>query len=153
MSRVSYLNTQFSEDAFDTIYFTDEEKEFQMLRLKQFRREGLVDEEIMPYVDRINLLPWALTVSSCTGHGKYAYHPHLVIRIRMPFEKFFEAIVRPASRVHQNNAHLGRVITAVTMHGIQRGWPAFKFHFHESAWESEVEDLVTTLEQVEWRKV
>jgi hypothetical protein len=152
-SRVDFLNKQFDERAFNTVYFTEDEKEFQTSRLKMFKREGRVDKEIMPYVDRINSLPWALTISSCTGHGKFTSGAHLVIRIRMPFEKFFEIIKGPAARVHLNNIHLRSVIKAVTMHGIQNGWPAFKFHFHEDAWESEVEDLVSTLEEANtWEK-
>lgn len=48
---------------------TVEEKEFRLKELDQAISIGWVDEDFIPFLHRINKLPFFMTTQCCTGHG------------------------------------------------------------------------------------
>lgn len=53
---------------------TSVEKYFRLKQLEEEIREGLVDEEIIPYLKKINSFEFICTTQSCYGHDKEAAH-------------------------------------------------------------------------------
>lgn len=79
---------------------TAEEKEFRMKNyehLKKIKSPPELDEEIIPYLDRINAFPFLVTTQSCCGHGRpqSEKHAHADFRSGLNERDTIDFLLRP----------------------------------------------------------
>jgi hypothetical protein len=147
--RVDYFRFQ---ESFKTILFSDVEKRFEMRCLMAEIKKRKVDKEMIPFLERLNNLPWLFTRSSCTGHdGRSRINgSHIVIRIKKPIEKFFEILQPFVIRYNELSKELtdfGSIYrNVVQVFGLENNQPAFRINFHLQVWKEEIELFTTLME-------
>ena len=65
---------------------TDVEKKYRLKKLAQAIEEGEVDEEMIPYLERLNRIVYVVTTQCCCGHGGKK-RPHVDLRTTLGMGK------------------------------------------------------------------
>lgn len=79
---------------------TMQEKEYRLNKLQEEIGKGWVDEEIIPFLERINAFPFIVTTQSCCGHNEdpaTGRHAHIDFRCTLTEQDTIDKILRPFS--------------------------------------------------------
>ena len=126
------------EDFVGSIMLTDTEKKCRLGQLDLDKEDGHVDEQCVPFLDRLNALHGVVSTECCWGHGPDDdRRPHLDIRFGYEFGQLF-CLVQPYMEAFDGDV---RVL----------GWevmmPRFCFWMSDETWSNEFGCLVACFER------
>jgi len=118
----------------DSIYLTSEEKSYRLKELSKSVTNGETDEEMIPFLDQLNMNPHICTAQCCSGHG--SGKAHVSIRTDYKFEDLWKRI---APIMHNYNN------TPISVQLMQDfGMPRYTFWFVDK-WKHSIKILIDAL--------
>jgi hypothetical protein len=152
------IKEYFSGYEFTGVHFTDEEKKFELHKLQRAIDADDMDDGILPYINRLNQLPWFVTLWSCTGH-RGTDRGYVVFRIRKSFEEFLSIVQPFASRFRiieykmktGQFSHL-KQFNEIEINGLIYNRPGFMIRLRASTWDNELEFFVSLCENASLEK-
>lgn len=118
---------------------TPEEKEYRLKKLKQEIAKGLIDEEFIPFLNRINALPAFMTTQCCTGHGEIGRTAHIDFRCSLPPEDVINWLLRPIE------SSLGIGVTLM----LEESRCRYVLWLDNASWKEQMEKIIETLEKTQ----
>ena len=115
---------------------TEEEKEYRLRQLEKELAEGSIDEEMWPYLSRLNAIDGVVTTQCCCGHNKKDLKPHIDIRISFGFIDLFDRVRRMLD--------MGEV--SLQIMGAEMNMPRYCFWLSHDSWQETMEELCEVLE-------
>jgi hypothetical protein len=118
------------------------EKMCRMRGLQRSTLEGEIDKEFIPYLEKLNKLPFVCTTQCCTGHEPDSENTcHIDFRTSLDFEEVFR-VTAPIVDDVELNVHL-------QVMGQEMMMPRYCFWIYSSKhWKEAVEKLIEALEGV-----
>lgn len=127
---------------------TKRERNYRLKKLEKEIQEGLVDQEIIPYLERINKFPFLITTQSCCGHKdkrKTGSKAHIDFRSALSERDTINKILRPldAKRDPPDIA----VQIMIETYGVR-----YCLWLRNDKWEEQIEDFLKVLEEIKYEK-
>lgn len=73
-------------------FLTEQEKEYRLKKLEQELIEGGIDNKMIPFLEKINKVPWIVTTQCCTGHSNKDLTPHIDFRTSNSFKFIWDML-------------------------------------------------------------
>jgi len=125
---------------------TPEEKQFRLKRLQKEIESKRIDEEMVPYVKRINALSSFVTTQCCFGHKGNDHNQRAYIDFRSSLKpgEVIEQILKPMLLKHN--------VLQVQLFGLWNDRLRYCIRLESKFWKEEMETLINILEGIEYGK-
>jgi len=131
-------------DQFRGHLLTNEEKEYRLQGLANEIESGEVDEEMIPYLEKINSYPFIVTTQSCTGHGEdrgTGRQAHVDFRCALPIHMVMDDLLMPMDEQFSPQIFF-------TLMGLWSDRLRYVMDFDNDTWEEQLSYFIDLLEEV-----
>ncbi len=131
------------------LWMTDDEKAYRLAQLDREIEAGIVDVPLIPYLERLNAIPWLCTAQSCQGHRPYGTAVknlgHISFRVTV---EGWERFLRGLSAYEQEWPTLGWLGMAIETGENGHSYARFEVWWSEpEEWEQRVLALCRAFEE------
>lgn len=135
-----------SLDQFKGNILTKKEKEYRLGELQKEIKEGNIDRELLPYLEKVNKFPSLMTTQSCCGHGGSSKdkRAHIDFRSSLGVEYTINSILKPLDAKFPS--------LSFSLYGLHCDRLRFEVWLDNERWREQLEYFITLLKKIERRK-